>query len=121
MSYIKPQIEIYTAEADLSTHQYKMVKFGTAAKGILLAGAAEKALGVLMNAPKLGELAEVAVAGGALVKIASTVAVHANLGAGASGVGVTAPAAGFVLGIAKQAGVTGDVIEIQIDRMYAPA
>lgn len=121
MSYIKPSIEIFDAEADLSTHQYKMVKYGTAAKGLLLAGAGEKAIGVLMNAPKLGEQAEVCVDGGALVKIASTVAVNASLGAGASGVGAAAGAAGFALGIAKQAGVTGDVIEMQIDRHYVPA
>lgn len=121
MSYIKPSIEIFESEADLSAHQYKMVKYGTAAKGILLCGAGEKAVGVLMNAPKLNELAEVCVSGGALVKIASTVAVNASLGSGASGVGAASGAAGFALGVAKQAGVTGDVIEILLDRHYVPA
>jgi hypothetical protein len=121
MSYQQPKIETFTAEADLSTHQYKLVKYGTAAKGLLLCGAGEKAIGVLMNAPKLGEIAEVSVAGGALVKIASTVAVNASIGSGASGVGAAAGAAGFALGIARAAGVTGDVIEIQIDRHYVPA
>lgn len=119
--YQKPIIQAMKAGADLSTHQYKLVKFGASADLCVLAGNDEEAIGVLMNAPKAGEVAEVAIGGGALVKIASTVALGASVGSGASGVGKTAAATRAAIGKAMDAGVTGDVIPVFIDRHFMPA
>lgn len=120
-AYLKPEIQCFQAGADLSTHQYKLVKFGSDAKTVVLAGDNEEAMGVLQNAPKSGEDAEVSVGGGALVKIASTVALNASVGSGASGVGKTAAATKLAIGKAMDAGVSGDVIPVIIDRHYVPA
>lgn len=118
---LKPQVLAFLAGADLSTHQYKMVKFGSSASEVVLCGAGEDAIGVLMNAPKQGEQAEVAVAGGAKVKVASTVTLGASAASGASGVGVNAGAATKALGKFMDAGVTGDIVAILIDRHVTAA
>ena len=62
--YLASKIQAFAAGADLTTHQYKLVKFGADNNSVVLCGNAEKPLGVLMNAPNTGELAEVAVQGG---------------------------------------------------------
>lgn len=121
MSYQKPVIKIFTAEADLSTHQYKQVKHGTTEGQVVLAGNEEVAHGVLMNAPKLGELAEVAVMGGALVKLSATIAAGASICCGASGVAKAAVATKHSLGVLEAGGVSGDVVPMIIDRHFQPA
>lgn len=50
-------MESYPAAADLSTHQYKAVKF--TATGVDLCGAGERACGILTNTPLSGNAAAV--------------------------------------------------------------
>lgn len=54
----------FTAASDLSAKEGYIVKFGTTANTITLAGAGDKALGVLCNAPTSGSAASVIVSGG---------------------------------------------------------
>jgi hypothetical protein len=51
------------AAVDLSTYQFKFVIIGAAGIVTITAGAAAKCLGVLQNAPALGDTAVVAIAG----------------------------------------------------------
>ena len=109
-------IQAMTAGADLSTHQYKLVKFGASKSEVVLCGNAEKPLGVLMNSPKSGEVAEVAVQGGAKVKIASTMSsLGGSVASAASGVARAAVAGEWAIGTQQDAGVSGDIIPIIID------
>jgi len=116
MSYLNPIIQAYTAEADLSTHQYKLVKYGTTNNDVVLCGAAEKPMGVLMNAPVSGGVAEVAKQGGAKIKIATTMAtVGSSVASAADGVGRLAVAGEWAIGTTQDAGVSGDIIPVIID------
>lgn len=120
-STLKPKIQCFTAGEDLSTHQYKAVKYGADRQTIVLAGAGERGIGVLQNTPALGDDAEVAVEGGALIKVASNVTLGASCAVGASGVGVNAGAATFSIGVFQDSGVSGDVVAIIIDRHNSAA
>jgi hypothetical protein len=113
--YLKPQIQALKAGADLRTHQYKIVKWDTTNDSIVLCGNAEKPMGVLMNAPNTGEVAEVAVQGGAKVKVASSTALGASVASGALGVGRDAVAGEWALGTFQDSGVSGDVVPMIID------
>lgn len=111
-----PKILAFKAGADLTTHQYKLVKFGADNDTIVLCGNAEKPFGVLMNAPNTGEIAEVAVEGGAKVKIASTMStLGGSVASAANGVARAAVAGEWAIGIQMDAGVSGDIIPVKID------
>ena len=113
---LKSIVQAFTAGADLSTHQYKLVKFGANNDTIVLCGNAEKPLGVLMNAPLSGEVAEVAVQGGAKVKIGTTMAtLGGSVASAANGVGRAAVAGEWAIGSQQDSGVSGDLIPIIID------
>lgn len=114
--YLQPKIQAFKAGADLTTHQYKLVKFGADNDTIVLCGNAEKPLGVLMNNPNTGELAEIAVQGGAKVKIATTMStLGGSVASAANGVGRAAVAGEWAIGSQQDAGVSGDIIPIIID------
>jgi hypothetical protein len=73
------------AGADLSTHQYKFVKQNASGQVILCAAVTDKPIGVLQNAPKSGEEAEVVVIGGTKIKGGEALAVDSTIGTDASG------------------------------------
>lgn len=114
-TYLAPKILAFKAASDLSTHQNKLVKMGSTNDLVDVCGDAEKPCGVLMNAPKAGEMAEVAVQGGAKVKVASTVTRQQSIASGAAGVGRTAVAGEWAIGTFQDDGVTGDVVPVIID------
>jgi len=114
--YLAPKIQAFTAGADLSTHQYKLVKFDATNNSVVLCGNAEKPMGVLMNAPASGDLAEVAVQGGAKVKIGTTMStLGTSVASAASGVARAAVAGEWAIGTQQDTGVSGDIIPIIID------
>jgi hypothetical protein len=114
--YLASKIQAFTAGADLTTHQYKLVKFDTTNNSVVLCGNAEKPMGVLMNAPNSGELAEVAVQGGAKVKIGSTMAtLGGSIASAANGVARAAVAGEWAIGTQQDSGVSGDIIPVIID------
>jgi hypothetical protein len=114
--YLAPKIQAFTAGADLSTHQYKLVKFDSTNNSVILCGNAEKPIGVLMNAPASGDLAEVALQGGAKVKIGTTMsALGGSIASAANGVARAAVAGEWAIGTQQDSGVSGDIIPIIID------
>ena len=115
-SYIEPKFYTLKAGADLSAKQFHFAKFGADEDhAIACAVAGEKGIGVIMNAPDAAELpVELAIFGGAKVKIAATIAAGDELMCDANGAGVVATTTKKVLAIAMNAGVTGDVIGVKL-------
>jgi len=117
-SVFKRNLRIFKAGADLSSSQYLFVKHDSVANQVVLAGAAD-AVGVLQNAPQLGEPAEVAMLGaGALLKVVGTTAAGDLLKSDAASKGeVTAVDGDNVFARALAAGAANDVIEVErVDR-----
>lgn len=69
--------ESFTAGADLRTKQYMPVKF-SAANTVNVAGAAEAAIGILLNDPNSGEAAIVRMLGQSIAWVDGTVAIAAG-------------------------------------------
>lgn len=111
------RIRSFIAAADLSSDKYKVVKLATNAEEVELAGAGE-GLGILMNSPKEGETAEVAMlGGGSQVHSGAAYAKGAELAADASGKLVAASSGNIVLGIALEAATAADEYR-EIERVY---
>lgn len=109
----------YNAEGAIVA--YSIVKIGANDYGVLQAGAAtDKIIGVSTDIDSAsGERCDVFHEGICYVKIAGTVTRGDWITSNASGLGVTAaPAAGtnnYVIGMALQSGVSGDIIEVMVD------
>ena len=120
----------FTAAADLSAAQYRIVGMGTAGVNTLAAGTSGMPLGVLMNKPAaLNRAAEVAIVG-AVVKLEAgaacsagdpVVAVTGGRGSpvAASGGGAASSGTAFVVGIcvAPAAGSAG-IMEVAVNPHY---
>lgn len=109
-SYLKPEFTTLKAEGDLSAKQFHFVKHGADDDHVVAAGAGQLALAVLMNAPVAEEPAELAHDEGCKVKLAGTVARGGEIMSDAAGKGVAATATNYVVAIAMESGVNGDVI-----------
>jgi len=114
-AYLKPEIQAFTAGADLSALQYSFVKFGADLEKVVGCGNDEIPMGILMNAPTSGQMAEVAVAGGAKLKSSGVIGLNASIGSAASGQG-KAITTGAAFAVAMQDAVQNDVIAVIIDR-----
>lgn len=77
------------AAADLSAAQYKFVKLDSNGKAAAIAAATDLPIGILQNAPKSGQEAEVLVAGGSKIVLGGNVAAGAVLSPKADGTGVS--------------------------------
>lgn len=109
------------AGADLSASQYLVVKLDANGNAVLAAAATDAIHGVLANAPKLNETADMAVVNGTgtfKVKLGGIVAKDAFLTSDATGKAVAATQAiagaqptARVFGRALTAGVANDIIE----------
>ena len=117
-SHPQARITSYMADADLSSKQYYAMKIGSDSKHInIVSDANGKSIGFLMNKPSAsGQFAEIAgVGGGALGKLAESVAAMAQLTCTANGDLEVVDAAGEVcVAIALEAGDSGDVIAIDV-------
>jgi hypothetical protein len=104
------QLLSYTAGADLSAHQYKLVKLSS---GEIVAATAGAALGVLVDAPASGDPGSVVVLGITKV-VAGTggIAEGALVTSDASGEGVAAALGDEVIGRALYAADAGDLCTI---------
>ena len=123
MAHSQPRIITFSAESDLSALQYTFVKLGTAKHQVDAAGANGRAIGILMNAPVAGGVAEVAInGGGAKLKVSETVALGKLLTSTSGGLGEVADAAGeWCAAIAFEDGVANDVIGVEVIQMNAHA
>lgn len=105
------QIPGFSAEADLSTHQYKAVNGGAAEGGCVLADAGEEIIGILQNKPTAGQAAEIMVHGVTKAKAGAAVTLHSALEVGTTGRLINL-ASGVKVGIALSAGGTDDIITV---------
>lgn len=111
-SYIQPKVKIFTSNSDFSAKQFHFAKLASGTN-IAQSGAAEKAIGVVMNKPVIGEDAEVAhLGGGALVKLAAAVSAGASLASNAAGAAVLGTSGQWCPGVAMEDGAIGDVISV---------
>ena len=103
------------AAADLSTHQFKLVKM--TATGINVAGAGELTIGALQNKPAALDRAATVWGTGSVSKIVAGAAVlaGASVAADATGRAVTAVLNDNIAGVALDAaGAAGDIISVFI-------
>lgn len=103
------------AAADLSTKKNYIVKLDASGNVVLAAAATDAILGVLANAPKLNDTADVALVNGDgtfLVVAGGTITKDAYLTTNSSGQAIATTSAGDrVIGRALTAAVTGDVLQ----------
>jgi hypothetical protein len=117
----QPKILAFTAGADLSSKQYCFVKFGADEKTVVLCGAGQVGCGVLQNAPKSGEVAEVAIFGaGAKVKCAGVVTLGGSISSDANGLAKNALTTEFCFGLAYKASVANEVIHAELSAHIKP-
>jgi hypothetical protein len=117
MSHFQPNMQTFRSPNDLSTRQFCFVKMGAANDEVVLCTVAgEIAVGVLMNAPAAGELAEVAMFGsGAKVKCSGVVARGAQISVTVTtGQGKAALATEQVVALALETAAAGDIIPVQL-------
>ncbi len=105
----------HEAAADLSAKQFHVVKTDSNGKVVLASGATDKVLGVLANAPILGDTADVHginANGTFKVKAGGTIAKDAYLTANADGEAIATTTTGnVVFGRAVRAAVDTDLVE----------
>lgn len=123
-SHLEPKIGTFKANADLSASQYCFVKL-TDAKTVDLQGTkGGKTIGILMNAPLSGDMAEVALpGGGAKLKVGGNVALMDKMIANTTtGQGIADDAAGQWVGAqAHDTGVANDVIPVMVTAFESEA
>lgn len=110
-----PKIFAKSVETTFVSKQYCFAKPG-ASGGVVPAGAGERTDGIIQNAPAVGEFAEVAMAGGgAKLLLAGTVAAGNFIKSNAAGAGVVASTDKDEYGArAEEAGVSGDIIAVEV-------
>lgn len=103
------------AGEDMSAKQYFIVQLDAAGKLEVAEGATDLIVGVLQNEPQAGENALYRHTGTAKVKLGGTVGIGAWVTTDANGKGVATTTDGDItIGRALEAGVDGDVIEVQL-------
>lgn len=109
----------YSASADLSALQYTFVKQSTGAKQIAaVAAATDVPCGVLQNKPTSGQAATVGFKGVSKVKAGGTIAVGDLVGTTSAGLATTltpgTDTTKYVCGRAESAGISGDIISVNL-------
>lgn len=96
----KAHCRSYVAAADLSSHQFKIIRINADGKANLAGDASSGVIGVLQNMPQSGEAAQVGVAPSELKVIAGGAVGSANLwiASDANGLAVVANSGEFCLG-----------------------
>lgn len=110
----------FKAGADLSASMYKLVKLDSNGD-IVLSANNDLVVGVLQSQPKSGEVGAVAIGETSKVKLGGTVAIGNKVISDANGNAILRPTPAVgqtvhynVVGIALEAGVSGDIIEVLI-------
>jgi len=106
------------ASADLSADQYKFVTIEATGGQLELVGTlGANFVGILQDKPAAaGRPGSVGVDGSTKVLSGATIAVGDEISSSALGVAVVALTGHYVLGIAREAAVTGDIFSVQIDK-----
>lgn len=103
-----------TAGADLSSAQFKFVTLD-AGGAVTVAGAAgEQAYGVCIVGGASGKPVTVTRTGSCMVEAGGTIAAGDAVATNASGTAATATTGNIIMGYAKEAGVAGQIIEVEL-------
>jgi len=121
--------QTFTAGADLSSHQFGLVKLDTTAGQVVVATAASEAIGILQNNPESGKLATVLTRPGVKARVRAGAAIStvgSALESDADGEAVSFTRDGdgttetFLVGFALEAATAADEI-IEVLTVFAPA
>ena len=115
-SFIKARIQTFKAAIDLSALQYRFMIHGATAREVTTSGANGEAVGILQNAPVLGDPAEIGLTGGnSLLEAGGTFAAGDALESDATGRGILVAGSGKhkVKARAIEAAVIGDIVEVE--------
>lgn len=113
--YPKGTTKGFLAGADLSALQYTFVKLSGDSKTVVGCGADEIPVGILMNAPLSGQMAEVVIDGGAQLKSSGVIGLNASIGSAALGE-AKAITSGSASAIALDSAVDNDIFPVLFDR-----
>lgn len=102
------------AGADLSAAQFKFVTLESTGKVILANAAGEQAYGVVIVGAASDRAVTVVRTGSVMVEAGGTIAAGAAVATNAAGEAQTAASTNIVMGYAKEAGVDGQLIEIEL-------
>jgi|TARA_R110002020_G_scaffold122066_6_gene277317 hypothetical protein len=104
----------FIAGEDLSAAQFKFVTLESDGQVDLADAAGENAMGVCLVGGTAGNAVTVCVSGSVMITAGGTVAAGASLQTDASGDAITAASGDVVLGYAREAGVDGQIIEMEM-------
>jgi len=104
----------FIAGEDLSAAQFKFVTLESDGQVDLADAAGENAMGVCLVGGTAGNTVTVCVSGSVMITAGGTVAAGASLQTDASGDAITAASGDVVLGYAREAGVDGQIIEMEM-------
>lgn len=102
------------AGADLSAAQFKFVTLESTGKVILANSAGEQAYGVVIVGAAADRAVTVVRTGSVMVEAGGTIAAGAAVATNAAGKAQTAATGNIVMGYAKEAGVSGQLIEVEL-------
>ena len=111
MTYHSSNIKLGTllSAADFSTTgQFRFGTIDSTGK-VALTGAGGRADGIIDNNPAAGRAVELTIFGVEMIEYGGTIVAGANVKSGASGVAVTHGGTGFVVAVALESGVSGDI------------
>lgn len=118
-SYTSSSRRGFKAGADLSAAQFSAVKLDTNGNVILAVAATDQVIGVLENGPKANDTADVFLRSGNgsyKIKAGGTIAIGQKLTIDSSGRAIyvtgTPTAGNEIVGVALEAGVVGQIIEV---------
>lgn len=115
-SHVEPKI--YAFKAGGAIVPYSFVKYGADDETLVQCSANdEAAIGVYQGSVAVvsGDLIEVAlIGGGALIKLAATLARGAEVATNTAGLGKAAATGGMILGVLMASGVSGDVVPMLV-------
>ena len=104
----------FIAGEDLSAAQFKFVTLEADGQVDLADSAGENAMGVCLVGAATGNAVTVCVSGSVMVEAGGTIAAGAQVQTGADGTALLAATGDVVLGYAREAGVDGQIIEIEM-------
>lgn len=106
------------AGADLSTKQYTFVKVNSSGKAVT-AGDGERGVGVQQDKPTQDKATNIAMSGISKVLCGGTITNGAAVASDANGKAVAATTGKHIMGFALEAGASGRIISIVLDRVGA--
>ena len=104
----------FIAGEDLSTAQFKFVTLESGGAVDLADSAGENALGVCLAGATAGKAVTVCVSGSVMVEAGGTIAAGVQVQTDANGKAALAATGDIVLGYTREAGVAGQIIEIEM-------